>query len=106
MSTTTPPRRPIPPVTGTCRWVSRRHHHLKINRVSYTVLRLDKRLRLVNWRSGDVYDIDLRTQACTCPSYVWFHCPVQAGGDGRCKHVAALRSLGLLPKPTGLSASA
>ena len=56
MSTTTPPRRPFPPVTGTCCWVSRRHHHLKINRVSYTILRLDKRLRLINWRSGNVYD--------------------------------------------------
>ena len=53
----------------------------------------------MNWFSGNSYDVDALGRWCTCPSYVWFHCPVQAGGDGRCKHIAALRSLGLLPRP-------
>jgi hypothetical protein len=92
------PRR-IPPVSGTCRWVNRRCRLLEINRVLYTYVRVRRRYRLVNWASGNVYDLDAAGRWCTCPSFVWFHCPVQAGGDGRCKHIAALRSLGLLPEP-------
>src|SRR5262245_48569916 len=89
----------IRPVSGTCRWVSRRHRVLQINRTRYTVTPVGTRYRLLNWSNGEVYDIDAAGRWCTCPSFIWFHCPVQAGGDGRCKHVAALRSLGLLPSP-------
>jgi hypothetical protein len=89
----------IKPVSGTCRWVSRRHRVLQINRVRYTVTPVGTRYRLLNWSNGEVYDIDAAGRWCTCPSFIWFHCPVQAGGDGRCKHVAALRTLGLLPSP-------
>jgi hypothetical protein len=72
---------------------------LRINTICYTVVRVPHGYRLLNWRSGNVYDIDTGGMACTCPSFVWDHCPVQAGGDGRCKHIAALRTLGLLPEP-------
>ena len=84
------------PVHGTCRWVSRRHGVLRINAVDYTLVRLARGYRLVNLSNGNVYDVDAAGRWCTCPSFVWDHCPVQAGGDGRCKHIAALRTLGLL----------
>src|SRR5262245_18362302 len=74
--------------TATCAWVSRRHHVLRINRVTYTLVPADSRYRLVNWASGQVYDIDAAGRWCTCPAFVWDHCPVQANGDGRCKHIA------------------
>jgi hypothetical protein len=94
----TPPRH-VPPVTGTCRWVTR-PRVLKINATTYTVVHLPGRYRLLNWFNGNAYDVEARGRWCTCPSYVWFHCPVQANGDGRCKHIAALRNLGLLPSPS------
>ena len=99
MTTSFPPLPPhrARPVHGTCRWVSRRHGVVKINAVSYTVVRVRGGYRLVNWNSGNVYDVDGGGRRCTCPSFVWDHCPDQAGGDGRCKHIAALRALGLLP---------
>ncbi len=84
-------------VSGTCGWVSRRDRVLRINAVYYTVVAVGPRFRLLNWNSGNVYDIDAAGRSCSCPSYIWDHCPVQAGGDGRCKHIAALRTLGLLP---------
>ena len=87
----------IKPVRGTCRWVNRRDRVLRINAVRYTVVAVGTRYRLMNWNTGTVYDIDAAGRWCTCPSYIWDHCPVQAGGDGRCKHIAALRTLGLLP---------
>jgi hypothetical protein len=70
---------------------------LRINTTLYTVIDVGGRFRLMNWSNGNVYDIDGQGRSCTCPSYVWFHCPVQAAGDGRCKHIAAFRKLGLLP---------
>src|SRR5262249_25074969 len=99
MSTT--PARPwrLRLVRGTCRWTSRRHRVLRSNRTNYTVVPLIGRYRLLNGSTGNVYDVDSRGRWCTCPSYVWDHCPVQAGGDGRCKHIAALQMLGLLPRP-------
>jgi predicted nucleic acid-binding Zn finger protein len=97
MSAALPTPRYPKQVTGTCRWVSRRHRVLKINGVPYTVVPAGTRYRLINWSSGNVYDIDAAGRWCTCPSYVWDHCPVQARGDGRCKHIAALRTLDLLP---------
>ena len=96
-----PPHR-LKPVSGTCRWVNRGTGVLRINHALYTVVRVGGRYRLLNWGSGNVYDINAAGTSCTCPSFVWDHCPVQAGGDGRCKHIAALRSLGLLPHPEGL----
>ena len=62
--------------------------------------------RLLNHANGNVYDVSAASRSCTCPSFVWDHCPVQAGGDGRCKHIAALRRLGLLPEPADLGKSA
>jgi hypothetical protein len=88
----------IKTVRGTCRWINRRNRVLRINFVQYTVVPVGTRYRLLNWNTGDVYDIDAAGRWCTCPSFVWDHCPVQAGGDGRCKHIAALRTLGLLPE--------
>jgi hypothetical protein len=82
---------------GTCRWVSRYNRVLRINSVCYTVVPAGTTYRLLNWNTGKVYDIDAAGRSCSCPSYIWDHCPVQAGGDGRCKHIAALRTLGLLP---------
>ena len=101
MPTTPSPLR-IKQARGTCRWVSRQYGVLRINAVNYTVVRLARGYRLVNCSNGNVYDIDGAGRRCTCPSFVWDHCPVQAGGDGRCKHIAALRSLGLLPGPADL----
>ena len=107
MITTSPsPRRIKPPVHGTCRWVSRKHGILRINTVDYTVVRVKTGYRLLNLSNGKVYDLDGDGRSCTCPAFVWDHCPIQAGGDGRCKHIAALRSLGLLPNPADLSKSA
>ncbi len=91
-----PPWR-LRPVTGRCRWLSRRYRVLQINTVRYTLVPLPDRFRLVNGASGKAYEIDLLGRWCSCPSFVWDHCPVQAGGDGRCKHIAALRCLGVLP---------
>ena len=99
MSNTPPLPSRIKPVRGTCRWVNRRNRVLRINFVPYTVVPVGTRYRLLNWNTGDVYDIDASGRWCTCPSFIWDHCPVQAGGDGRCKHIAALRTLGLLPEP-------
>jgi hypothetical protein len=87
------------PVHGTCRWVNRRHHVLRINGTRYTFVRVGGSYRLLNWDNGNVYAIDVGGRWCTCPSFIWDHCPVQAGGDGRCKHIAALRKLGVLPDP-------
>ena len=101
-----PPRRIKPPVHGTCRWISRKHGLLRINTIDYTFGRTRTGYRLVNRRSGKSYDIDHDGRSCTCPAFVWDHCPVQAGGDGRCKHIAALRGLGLLPVPGELGKSA
>ena len=100
--------RPFPArrASGTCAWVSRLHHVLRINHTRYTLVPADTHYRLVNWESGEVYDIDSAGRWCTCPSFVWDHCPVQAGGDGRCKHIAALRTLGLLPEAPELEKSA
>jgi hypothetical protein len=78
--------------------VDRRARILRINTSRYTVVPLPNGFRLVNWSSGKMYDIEAESQSCTCPSFVWDHCPVQAGGDGRCKHIAALRTLGVLPE--------
>ena len=97
MPTNPPPPLRIKRATGTCRWVSRRNRVLRINAVLYTVVPVGTRYRLLNWNSGNVYDIDAAGRSCSCPSYIWDHCPVQARGDGRCKHIAALRTLGLLP---------
>jgi hypothetical protein len=104
----TPPssRRIKPPIHGRCRWISRKHGLLRINTIDYTVVRLTNGYRLVNLSNGNVYDLDRDGRSCTCPAFVWDHCPVQAGGDGRCKHIAALRGLGLLPGPDDLSKSA
>jgi hypothetical protein len=108
MSTSNAPKPRFPKtVSGTCSWINRGCGVLKINRTLYTVVCLPvQRFRLLNWKTGDVYDIDCARQSCTCPSFVWDHCPVQAGGDGRCKHIAALRRLGFLPEPQNLSKSA
>ncbi|MCI0459892.1 MAG: hypothetical protein L0Z62_23320 [Gemmataceae bacterium] len=92
--------------TGTCSWVSRRHHVLRINRITYTLVPAGTHYRLVNWASGQVYDIDSAGRWCTCPSFIWDHCPIQANGDGRCKHIAALSRLGLLPEAPDLEKSA
>ena len=89
---TRPPRR----ARGTCRWVSRRHGVLRLNGALYTAVPAGGTYRLLNWSNGNAYAVDAAGRWCTCPSFVWDHCPVQAGGDGRCKHIAALRTLGLL----------
>jgi len=99
MPTSSPPLWRLQPVHGTCRWVSRKYGVLAINTIRYTVVRVRSGYRLVNRGNGKVYDIDAAGRWCTCPSFVWDHCPIQAGGDGRCKHIAALRRLGLLPEP-------
>jgi hypothetical protein len=103
---TTSPAPRLRRASGTCAWVSRRHHVLRINRTRYTIVPDGTRYRLLNWENGQVYDLDAAGRWCTCPSFVWDHCPVQAGGDGRCKHIAALRTLGLLPESSGLEKSA
>src|SRR5262245_45523673 len=95
---TLPPWR-LRPVNGTCRWISRRFGVLRINTILYTVLRVGGGYRLVNWSSGKVYDSDGGGCSCTCLAFVWVHWPIQAGGDCRCKHIAALRTLGVLPEP-------
>ena len=105
MSTNTIPSFRLRPAHGTCRWVDRDCGVLLINGVRYTVVRVAGHYRLLNWSNGNVYDIGA-DQSCTCPSFIWDHCPVQAGGDGRCKHIAALRRLGLLPEPEKLGRSA
>jgi hypothetical protein len=94
------------PVHGACRWIDQRHGVLQINRVRYTVVSVGRHYRLLNWSNGKVYSVDRDGRWCTCPSFIWYHCPVQAGGDGRCKHIAALRSLGLFARSTPLSHSA
>src|SRR5262245_14083781 len=99
MSTPQPLRPWLRTASGTCKWVNRRERVLRINHTTYTVVPVGPRYRLVNWSNGNVYDLDADGRGCTCPSFVWDHCPVQAGGDGRCKHIAALRALGLLPEP-------
>jgi hypothetical protein len=86
--------------------VRRRDGVLRINTVLYKLVPVRSGYRLVNLRSGSVYDLDAQGQTCTCPSFIWDHCPVQAGGDGRCKHIAALRALGVLPESAGLGKSA
>jgi SWIM zinc finger len=98
MHTSPPPPWRLLPVRGTCRWVNRRCRVLRINHTLYTLVPARSHYRLVNWCNGNVYDVDAGGRWCTCPSFVWDHCPVQAGGDGRCKHVAALRTLGVLPE--------
>jgi hypothetical protein len=103
MSAPHPYRRHLRPVHGTCRWVDRARGLLRINGRLYVAVAVPTGYRLVNCGSGDVYEIDSDPQACSCPSFVWDHCPVQAGGDGRCKHIAALRRLALLPGPTALT---
>lgn len=100
-----PPFR-LRPASGTCRWLDRSGGVLQINGARYTIVRVEGRWRLLNWNNGNVYDIDGAGRQCSCPSFVWDHCPVQAGGDGRCKHIAALRRLGLLPEPEKLDKSA
>src|SRR4051812_8365193 len=99
-------RRIKPPIHGTCRWISRKHGLVRINTIEYSVVRLRTGYRLVNLSSGKVYDIDVAGRSCTCPAFVWDHCPAQAGGDGRCKHIAGLRGLGLLPETVELGKSA
>jgi hypothetical protein len=99
MATSTRPPWRLAPVHGTCRWVHRGGGVLRINAALYTLVRVRWGYRLLNWANGNVYDIDAAGRACNCPSFVWDHCPVQAGGDGRCKHIAALRRLGVLPEP-------
>lgn len=79
---------------------------LRINHRTYTLVRTDSGYRLVNRASGTAYDLDAEGRSCTCPSFVWDHCPVQAGGDGRCKHIAALRALGVVLAPQELPRSA
>jgi hypothetical protein len=106
MSTTPRPLRPAPPARGSCRWVNRSCGLLRINRVPYTVVRVRTGYRLLNWENGNLYDVYAEGRACTCPSFVWDHCPVQAGGDGRCKHIAALRTLGLLSGQQAVGESA
>ena len=98
MKTTGRPLRKPEPVRGVCRWVSRSHGVLEINSTRYTVVCLPTHFRLLNWQNGNAYSVNRDGGWCTCPSFVWDHCPIQAGGDGRCKHIAALRSLGLLPE--------
>ncbi|HYT88693.1 MAG TPA: SWIM zinc finger family protein [Gemmataceae bacterium] len=100
------PLHPPKPVSGKCAWVSRRHGVLLINGTRYTLVPVQNHYRLVNWGNGGVYDIDAAGRFCTCPSFVWDHCPIQAGGDGRCKHIAALQALGLLSTPADRSMSA
>jgi hypothetical protein len=100
MSLTPPLSRRPKHASGTCRWVNRRWGVLQINHTLYTAVRVDKRYRLLNWGNGNTYDIGREGRWCSCPSFLWDHCPVQAGGDGRCKHIAALRTLGLLPLPS------
>jgi predicted nucleic acid-binding Zn finger protein len=97
----TKPTLPRPPrrARGTCRWVSRRHGVLRLNGALYTAVPAGATYRLLNWGNGNAYAVDAGGRWCTCPSFVWDHCPAQAGGDGRCKHIAALRALGLLPHP-------
>jgi hypothetical protein len=89
------------PVRGKCAWIDRGYGLLRINTTRYTAVRVRRGFRLVNCSNGHVYDIDAAGHSCTCPSFVWDHCPVQANGDGRCKHIAALRALGLLPATLG-----
>jgi hypothetical protein len=105
MSPPQPGARRVKPVRGTCRWVDRRRGLLRINGVPYTAVPVPTGYRLLNRRNGNVYEIEADPQSCSCPSFVWDHCPVQAGGDGRCKHIAALRKLGLLPGPVALGRS-
>jgi hypothetical protein len=106
MSTPPTPLRSARPARGKCAWVSRRCGVLRINGTRYTIILVRNRYRLVNWSTGNIYDIDDAGRFCTCPSFVWDHCPIQAGGDGRCKHIAALRALGLLPESADLNKSA
>jgi hypothetical protein len=99
MPNPSPPPWRLRPVTGTCRWLDRRLGVLRINTVHYTLAASRSGYRLFNGANGNVYDLDGLGRSCTCLSFVWDHCPVQAGGDGRCKHIAALRTLGILPPP-------
>jgi hypothetical protein len=105
MSSKSLPAFHLRPAHGTCRWIDRGCGVLQINGVRYTVIRVAGRYRLLNWDNGNVYDIGA-DQQCSCPSFIWDHCPVQAGGDGCCKHIAALRRLGLLLEPAPLGRSA
>src|SRR4051812_39418291 len=100
MSTTPQPISQPRPVHGTCRWISRRYRVVQINHVRYTIIRHANCYRLLNWDNGNTYSVEAKGRWCTCLSYVWDHCPIQAGGDGRCKHIAALQSLALLPEPS------
>lgn len=107
-----------------CAWVKYIHGHqpgvIDINGARYTVVPLADdnggivtavgnraAYRLVKEGSDDGYDVNVAATppTCTCPSYVWDHCPVQAGGDGVCKHVAALRALGLVGAHFGPTAA-
>jgi hypothetical protein len=79
---------------------------LRINGVAYTAVRVAGYYRLLNWGNGEVYSVDRAGRWCTCPAFAWDHCPVQAGGDGRCKHIAALGTLALLSEGATLGKTA
>lgn len=75
--------------------------YLVINRTLYHLLFLDPQKEVADpaWRltktDGTSYDVALTTQGahCSCPDYIY--CREHRDPKG-CKHVAAMRSVGLL----------
>lgn len=101
MCNVTRQRKPLKPVTGTCRWLLPEvngHRRLSINGTPYELEDLDGRgYRLYRFQAdgtSTAYDIDTNTSwgdwQCDCPSATFR--PEQP-----CKHTLALRKLLALP---------
>jgi hypothetical protein len=94
MSTFQKARRPVKPVSGTCRWIKYLQWPfpgvLQINGTAYTVTALTNEqtgqiegYRLVK-QDGTTYDVDAHWWTCDCPDAVY--------RNRECKHVKALRA--------------
>jgi hypothetical protein len=105
MSHATKSRKPVKPVSGSCRWLSRFDANgvaaLEINGTAYTVEQLLDfgragsgglaGYRLTNRQNSKVYDVEITADAwrCDCPDFVYRRDGKDAKG---CKHVAGLRA--------------
>jgi hypothetical protein len=105
MTHATKSRKPVKPVSGSCRWLSRFDANgaagLEINGTAYTVEQLLDfggdgpsglaGYRLTNRASGKVYDVEITPDAwrCDCPDFLHRRDGKDAKG---CKHVAGLRA--------------
>jgi hypothetical protein len=99
MATMTRSRKPVKPVHGSCRWLTKPNAHheggvLQINGTDYEVFPLfDDQIR-VGYRlvkaDGTMYDVgtaEPHGRTCDCPDATY-----QPERPGGCKHVKALRA--------------